>query len=821
MSNEFKKITSPNETRYVLESASGGGTSAGGIASVSSPMGGVRKRGDNLIAQEDTTTNNGDILVKLANVVQSVKTPEQLVAATKYANLVFNKLNAEIKRNKGFGGYGDSLKLLNQIRSDLKAKGVELQANANSDSIGMSQKIRDTQRMAGVNEWEGPKSPEIIFRNRAPKQPESTITPGFRYDIDHLKELKADYARKLERYKSLGGNNWQYADREQNLSPGEREARGLASELPQLRARIEKAEKYKEQNPGEFNRKGAAEGLTYAQKHSSWSVQSPKKNEFNTPYKLDQEKEARAHAERIGGKLVKVDQHGHAIRAKKGVAEGVVYNTLNIDNQNLINQKAKTKADGIYTFRGIMFRVRAGRVTHYASEGSIIIPAGHFNTVAGSYSTRDEAKAKLKSIKEGVAEGYILKKTNVNKYVEPGDPEDYTDDMKVKDTDYEIINNKTGQVVGVASWTTNDYFGPGALKITMKNGATRWLDIWERERGNPQSAFNRFVKDPKTAKKYKEQGVEEGSTKPLSLQQLATISDEALDNAYHYGRSSPGNTFGWQANLKSAAFAKQMIDKGVTDIEAISDAIHKGWNETAKAFVQNPDQFDDTAKLQAAGKLEAKVQQRAQLMKQNYAQLPEEEKEKDRVVARALLQAIRGQQDVEEGVFDKHGFIGKIKRGVEADRRSGEEWKKAAAADAAGDKAGASKHFKRHVKLHNLTSPNQWQKASDNPDQNAESSSVKETAPKGWEKTVKGMKKHKEIDNPWALANWMKKKGYKSQKEDHSDMGKGFGINGYHTATAQRVRPGAGADDAVHEDAYIAELFDKLAGSVSKKKNRE
>jgi hypothetical protein len=64
----------------------------------------------------------------------------------------------------------------------------------------------------------------------------------------------------------------------------------------------------------------------------------------------------------------------------------------------------------------------------------------------------------------------------------------------------------------------------------------------------------------------------------------------------------------------------------------------------AQAFVQDPEQFDDTAKLAAAGKLEAKLQQRAQLMKQNYAQLPEDEKEKDRVVARALLQAIRGEQ---------------------------------------------------------------------------------------------------------------------------------------------------------------------------------
>jgi len=150
--------------------------------------------------------------------------------------------------------------------------------------------------------------------------------------------------------------------------------------------------------------------------------------------------------------------------------------------------------------------------------------------------------------------------------------------------------------------------------------------------------------------KIEKQGVAEGEAQQLSVQQLAAISDEALDNEYHYGRSTPGNSFGWQANLKSAAYAKQIIDQGETDIEAISDAIHKGWNVTAQAFVQNPDQFDDTPKLQAAGKLEAKLQQRAELMKKNYAQLPEDEKEKDRVVARALLQAITGGS--EQGVAE-------------------------------------------------------------------------------------------------------------------------------------------------------------------------
>jgi len=52
MNNEFKKLSQGDVTRYVLESASSGGTSSGSIASTSMPIGGTRKRGDNLIAQE-------------------------------------------------------------------------------------------------------------------------------------------------------------------------------------------------------------------------------------------------------------------------------------------------------------------------------------------------------------------------------------------------------------------------------------------------------------------------------------------------------------------------------------------------------------------------------------------------------------------------------------------------------------------------------------------------------------------------------------------------------------------------------------------------
>jgi len=127
---------------------------------------------------------------------------------------------------------------------------------------------------------------------------------------------------------------------------------------------------------------------------------------------------------------------------------------------------------------------------------------------------------------------------------------------------------------------------------------------------------------------------------PDTIAQLATFSEEALDNAYHYGRSSPGNTFGWQANLKSAEYAAKAINSGITDIERISDEIHKGWNETAERFDQDPDQFDDTQKLRDNGKFDATLARRQNLMKTSYSKLQEDEKEKDRVVARALLQAM-------------------------------------------------------------------------------------------------------------------------------------------------------------------------------------
>jgi hypothetical protein len=110
------------------------------------------------------------------------------------------------------------------------------------------------------------------------------------------------------------------------------------------------------------------------------------------------------------------------------------------------------------------------------------------------------------------------------------------------------------------------------------------------------------------------------------LQHYADIFDDALDKEYHYGLAKPG-TFGAVACISSAKFALDALEAGETDLEKISDAVHKGWAETARTF-------DDPVYKEKP----AKKQNRLKLADTDYFDLPEEEKEKDRVGARAIMQ---------------------------------------------------------------------------------------------------------------------------------------------------------------------------------------
>jgi hypothetical protein len=85
-------------------------------------------------------------------------------------------------------------------------------------------------------------------------------------NIAKLPELKAEYERMKAEYKSLGGSNWQYADREQNLTDRERQARSMEGPMNNLWRTISAAEKaQKSQGVGEgWKDKVAAAGLAGA-----------------------------------------------------------------------------------------------------------------------------------------------------------------------------------------------------------------------------------------------------------------------------------------------------------------------------------------------------------------------------------------------------------------------------------------------------------------------------------------------------------------------------------------------------------------------------
>lgn len=111
---------------------------------------------------------------------------------------------------------------------------------------------------------------------------------------------------------------------------------------------------------------------------------------------------------------------------------------------------------------------------------------------------------------------------------------------------------------------------------------------------------------------------------PKDIEAFAAVSDAALDQAYHYGRAKPGS-FGEAANRGSARRALGLLANGTRDEEKLAAAIHEGWAEVARTF-------DDPVYTDKPGKRESRLR----LAGTPYGKLPEDEKEKDRVAARAL-----------------------------------------------------------------------------------------------------------------------------------------------------------------------------------------
>lgn len=96
-------------------------------------------------------------------------------------------------------------------------------------------------RLAGTPEQEKQRTADMMAQRA--KDREAQAQQSAQADASNLESLKAEYQQMKASYESLGGSNWQYADREQNLSDSERRARNMEPELNRLAARIAAAEK--------------------------------------------------------------------------------------------------------------------------------------------------------------------------------------------------------------------------------------------------------------------------------------------------------------------------------------------------------------------------------------------------------------------------------------------------------------------------------------------------------------------------------------------------------------------------------------------------
>lgn len=76
----------------------------------------------------------------------------------------------------------------------------------------------------------------------------------------------------------------------------------------------------------------------------------------------------------------------------------VTYHKLTLENIEAISARAKLKDDGCYTFRGIMYRVKNGHVTHYALGSVVVENFGHFIVTVGTYCRDSDGMKLLKGI---------------------------------------------------------------------------------------------------------------------------------------------------------------------------------------------------------------------------------------------------------------------------------------------------------------------------------------------------------------------------------------------------------------------------------------
>lgn len=113
-----------------------------------------------------------------------------------------------------------------------------------------------------------------------------------------------------------------------------------------------------------------------------------------------------------------------------------------------------------------------------------------------------------------------------------------------------------------------------------------------------------------------------------SVKTLAPLTEGLLNSIHKYGMSKR-ESFGWWANRYSIAMALSCKNM---DLETISEAIHDGWSKCV-LDVDDPSTY---------AKKPEKKNQRLSQANTAYAELSEDEKDKDRQVAYIVIAFLHG-----------------------------------------------------------------------------------------------------------------------------------------------------------------------------------
>ena len=109
------------------------------------------------------------------------------------------------------------------------------------DILKIAKQRNPNARIAGTPEQERQRTADMMAQRKI--EQDRATAAATEADRAQLTELKAQYEQMKAEFESLGGNSYQYADREQNLSANERKARDMVPGLQRLGSRIARAEK--------------------------------------------------------------------------------------------------------------------------------------------------------------------------------------------------------------------------------------------------------------------------------------------------------------------------------------------------------------------------------------------------------------------------------------------------------------------------------------------------------------------------------------------------------------------------------------------------